>query len=92
LALSNALYDEYSGKIDVLAVKPSTVSTLMTSNIKGFGVRSPEEVIAASLKQLGHSKETFGHWEHVLHSYWARFDSFYWFLLEQGRRWRASQV
>jgi len=63
-SFSNALYEEYNDRIDVLCVKPGFVSTPQTSYIKGWGVLEVEDVVKASLQKLGRVRCTAGHWKH----------------------------
>jgi len=57
-ALSKALYDEYSERIDVLSVLPVWVKTALSSNFEGFGSVGVEETVKGALGSLGNTSET----------------------------------
>ena len=67
--LSRALAYEYRKKIDILSVKPNFVSTPLTRNMRGLLVVNKNECAGGSLKALGNSDETFGHWLHHIEGY-----------------------
>jgi len=70
---SESLAEEYWDQIDILSVLPHYVRTPMTSTL-GTGDRwfaiNPEECVKASMRSLGKSTSTIGHWKHALRALW----------------------
>jgi len=65
--LSCCLLEEYSDKIDFLSVTPGAVITGMTNFMeKCYHSCTPEECASSSLKALGRTHTTYGHWKHEL--------------------------
>jgi len=64
--LSLCLADEYRDRIDVMAVRFSSVSTDMILKTKPMFSIEPEEAAEAVFKRLGWTEETWGHWKHVI--------------------------
>jgi len=73
--MSRAIEREVRGKIDVLSVRPSEVSTDMikTPPIGGF-VISPTSLAQAVLGKVGKFTDTNGHWRHEVKS-WLKHSS-----------------
>jgi len=72
-AFSQALYDEYSDKIDVLAVRPGTIKTELTKSYDSYDTVSVEQVVKGALSSLGHSSETNGAFKHRVLSFMANY-------------------
>jgi len=72
---SLSLAEEYWGKIDILAVKPSFVKSDLTelfdSRTPWYWI-TPEQCAQGSLKQLGKSDETYGHWKHGIYVWYKK--------------------
>jgi short-subunit dehydrogenase len=69
---SRSLAEEYEGKIDILSVKPSLVKSSLTKTMDdAWYAIEPEQCVQASIKQLGKSDETYGHWKHALKVWWS---------------------
>ena len=62
--LSKTLADEYSHKIDILSSTPNGVTTPLTRNNKSVGVITKNQTAKGTLRDLGHVKGTYGHWNH----------------------------
>jgi len=71
-AFSDALAEEYCGRLDVLTVRPGTVSTPMTHFIQGPEVVNADDFVKDTLKKLGKTSKTAGHWKHQLEEQFAR--------------------
>ena len=65
-ALSEAMRDAYSDKIDILTVTPANVHTLMNPGIRVFSITAQTHA-NATINQLGWQKRTYGSVVHVLH-------------------------
>lgn len=66
--MARALAVEYP-EFDVLSVKPGYVETKMVGYVKNFWSVSTEEFVDISLKNLGHTVHTEGHWRHRLNTF-----------------------
>ena len=64
--LSRALSYEYEGKIDVIALNPSEVSTAMIYHRKDIFTVTPEQCAEGLMNDLGHDRQTNGHIAHKL--------------------------
>ena len=67
--LSRALSYEYEKSIDIISLRPSEVSTPMTYHKKvDLMTILPKDCARGLLNDLGHERETNGHWSHSLQS------------------------
>ena len=68
--LSRALALEYAGKLDVISLRPSFVKTAMSAAVskEGFFHIHTHEFVKSSLKKLGRTSRTIGHWKHKFKS------------------------
>ena len=67
---SRALNGEYSGKVDVLSLRPFYVSTPATFERKlGPETISPEQCAEGCLRALGRSSWTWGHYKHSIQGF-----------------------
>ena len=56
---------EFGDKIDVLCVKPGYVSTQMNRHRNiDFITTDTHSYVRSVMRQIGHAKETYGHWKH----------------------------
>ena len=62
--LSKTLAYEYDHKIDIISSTPNLVSTPLTRNVKTLLHINKNQTAKATLKDLGHTKSTYGHWSH----------------------------
>jgi 17beta-estradiol 17-dehydrogenase / very-long-chain 3-oxoacyl-CoA reductase len=68
--LSRALALEYQDKLDVISLRPSFVKTAMSAAVskEGFFHIQTHDFVKSSLKKLGRTSRTIGHWKHKLKS------------------------
>lgn len=70
--LSKGLAQEYPN-LDILSVQPGLTETkLAEGREKGITLAQPEEVVRATLKSLGNTDQTCGHWKHEYQSWFMK--------------------